>query len=87
MYWDDKYGTETVNQDVLKQMKNSMMDNTNTQHNSFLLDDDSGVNLSLEEILGSSMEITLDFESKSDLPEELSGNDAFEFLTTKLTAQ
>ena len=48
MYWDDKYGTETVYKDYLKQMKNSMMDNTNTQHNSFLLDDDSGVNLSLE---------------------------------------
>ena len=29
MYWDDKYGTETVSQDVLTNMKQLMMEDTN----------------------------------------------------------
>ena len=42
MYWDDKYGTETVSQDVLHAMKELMMKDQNTNmSNSFLLDDDS----------------------------------------------
>ena len=87
MYWDDKYGTETVNQDVLKQMKNSMMDQqSNNQHNSFLLDDDSSIHFNVEEIAESSLEITLDFQSKDDLPEELAENEKFAFLSTRLTA-
>ena len=87
MYWDDKYGTETVNQDVLKQMKNSMMDQqSNNQHNSFLLDDDSSIHFNVEEIAESALEIALDFQSKDDLPEELAENEKFAFLSTHLTA-
>ena len=87
MYWDDKYGTETVNQDVLKQMKNSMMDQqSNNQHNSFLLDDDSSIHFNVEEIAESALEIALDFQSKDDLPEELAENEKFAFLSTRLTA-
>ena len=41
MYWDDKYGTETVSQEVLVAMKELMMKDQNTNmSNSFLLDDE-----------------------------------------------
>ena len=50
MYWDDKYGTESVNADVLKEMRNRMNEDTDSHlSNSFLLDDDSSVQFSIEE--------------------------------------
>ena len=71
---------------MLKQMKNSMMDQqSNNQHNSFLLDDDSSIHFNVEEI-AESVEIALDFQSKDDLPEELAENEKFAFLSTRLTA-
>mmetsp|Transcript_16713 Transcript_16713/g.28212 ORF Transcript_16713/g.28212 Transcript_16713/m.28212 type:complete len:1568 (-) Transcript_16713:109-4812(-) len=51
MYWDDKYGTETVSQEVLANMKQLMMDDTNSSaSNSFLLDDDSSIPFSMDDI-------------------------------------
>lgn len=51
MYWDDKYGTETVSQDVLVKMKTSMTEESNaSSSNSFLLDDDSNIPFTVEEI-------------------------------------
>ena len=45
MYWDDKYGTETVSGEVLAQMKQQMVEDTNSNsaNTSFLLDDDPSV--------------------------------------------
>jgi len=43
MYWDDKYGTHSVNSDVVAQMRQQMTEESGavTMGNSFLLDDDS----------------------------------------------
>eukprot|EP00798_Chlamydomonas_sp_ICE-L_P027112 gene27112-2337_t len=41
MYWDDRYGTETVSADVLQRMKQQMVDSQSSSSHSFLLDDDS----------------------------------------------
>ena len=44
MYWDDKYGTETVSPKVLQDMKSQMQTESGLHSsNSFLLDDDTQV--------------------------------------------
>lgn len=50
MYWDDRFGTETVSQDVLARMKQLMVDNQSAASHSFLLDDDSSIPFSLDDI-------------------------------------
>ena len=50
MYWDDRYGTETVSHDVLGRMKQLMVDNNTAASHSFLLDDDSSIPFSLDDI-------------------------------------
>merc|ERR1712224_970846 len=53
MYWDDKYGTETVSGEVLAQMKQAMVQdhvNSNGANSSFLLDDDPSVPFSFDDI-------------------------------------
>ena len=61
MYWDDKYGTETVSQEVLHAMKELMMKDQNTNmSNSFLLDDDSSIHFTVDDISGAPAAIDLD---------------------------
>ena len=50
MYWDDRYGTETVSHDVLARMKQLMVENNSAASHSFLLDDDSSIPFSLDDI-------------------------------------
>lgn len=50
MYWDDRYNTETVSHDVLGRMKQLMVDNNTAASHSFLLDDDSSIPFSLDDI-------------------------------------
>ena len=50
MYWDDRFGTETVSQEVLARMKQLMVDNQSAASHSFLLDDDSSIPFSLDDI-------------------------------------
>ena len=50
MYWDDRYGTETVAPEVLARMKQHMVDNNTSASHSFLLDDDSSIPFSLDDI-------------------------------------
>jgi hypothetical protein len=52
MYWDDKYGTETVSHAVLLAMKQQMAaDAANAPTlNSFLLDDDAVIPFTVEEM-------------------------------------
>lgn len=50
MYWDDRYGTETVSSEVLNRMKQLMMDNNTTASHSFLLDDDSSIPFTPEDV-------------------------------------
>ncbi|KAL9242136.1 hypothetical protein vseg_016167 [Gypsophila vaccaria] len=53
MYWDDKYGTHTVSSDVIACMRVQMTEDANTVSNSFLLDDDSSIPFSLDDISSS----------------------------------
>ncbi|CAO2841966.1 unnamed protein product [Amaranthus hypochondriacus] len=54
MYWDDKYGTHTVSSDVISSMRVQMTEDANSAvTNSFLLDDDSSIPFSLDEISSS----------------------------------
>ena len=80
MYWDDKYGTETVSQEVLVQMKAAMTEDAHaggSSLNSFLLDDDSTIPFSVEEIAATMEEPALD---EVPLPPTLAGNPLFAFL-------
>ena len=78
MYWDDKYGTETVSQEVLVAMKELMMKDQNTNmSNSFLLDDDSSIHFTIDDISGTMSQIDL---NAMQVPETLASNPAFEFL-------
>ncbi|XP_021738908.1 myosin-15-like [Chenopodium quinoa] len=51
MYWDDKYGTQSVSNEVVAQMREMLnKDNQNLATNSFLLDDDLSIPFSTEDI-------------------------------------
>ncbi|XP_062101076.1 myosin-15 [Humulus lupulus] len=51
MYWDDKYGTQSVSNEVVAQMREILnKDNLNLTSNSFLLDDDLSIPFSTEDI-------------------------------------
>ncbi|XP_009395668.2 myosin-12-like isoform X1 [Musa acuminata AAA Group] len=60
MFWDDKYGTHGVSQDVIANMRTMMTDDSITMpNNSFLLDDDSSIPFSLDDISRSGLDISL----------------------------
>lgn len=51
MYWDDKYGTHSVSSDVISNMRVMMTeDSNNAVSSSFLLDDDSSIPFSVDDI-------------------------------------
>jgi myosin-5 len=51
MYWDDKYGTHSVSTDVISSMRVMMTeDSNNAVSSSFLLDDDSSIPFSVDDI-------------------------------------
>ncbi|XP_027081188.2 myosin-15 isoform X2 [Coffea eugenioides] len=51
MYWDDKYGTQSVSNEVVAQMRETLnKDSQNLTSNSFLLDDDLSIPFSTEDI-------------------------------------
>ncbi|KAF5202477.1 Myosin-15 [Thalictrum thalictroides] len=51
MYWDDKYGTQSVSTEVVTQMRDTLnKDSQNLNSNSFLLDDDLSIPFSTEDI-------------------------------------
>ncbi|KAJ4708904.1 putative myosin [Melia azedarach] len=51
MYWDDKYGTQSVSNEVVAQMREILnKDNQNLSSNSFLLDDDLSIPFSTDDI-------------------------------------
>ncbi|XP_059642620.1 myosin-15 [Cornus florida] len=51
MYWDDKYGTQSVSNEVVAQMREILnKDSQNLTSNSFLLDDDLSIPFSTEDI-------------------------------------
>lgn len=78
LYWDDKYGSQSVSQEVISSMRVLMTEDANNAvSNSFLLDDDSSIPFSVDEI-SKSMEDTeiADIEP----PAFLRNNASFSFL-------
>ncbi|KAF5740507.1 putative myosin XI [Tripterygium wilfordii] len=65
MYWDDKYGTHSVSSDVISNMRVLMTeDSNNAVSNSFLLDDDSSIPFSVDDLSKSMEQIDIaDIES------------------------
>uniref|UniRef100_A0ACD5YBY9 Uncharacterized protein n=1 Tax=Avena sativa TaxID=4498 RepID=A0ACD5YBY9_AVESA len=78
-YWDDKYNTESVSEEVLNEMK-TLVNEAATQagkDNTYLLDEETRMPLSLEEI-ASSMDAK-EFQNVVP-PQELLANASFQFL-------
>ncbi|XP_057439528.1 myosin-11-like [Lotus japonicus] len=78
MYWDDKYGTHSVSPDVISNMRVLMTeDSNNAVSNSFLLDDDSSIPFSVDDISKSKEQIDIyDVEP----PPLIRDNSGFSFL-------
>ncbi|WJZ84936.1 hypothetical protein VitviT2T_004510 [Vitis vinifera] len=78
MYWDDKYGTQSVSNEVVAQMRDMLnKDNQNLTSNSFLLDDDLSIPFSTEDIY---MAIPPMDPSDVELPPFLSEHPSVQFL-------
>lgn len=83
MFWDDKYGTQGLSKDVIGKMRSMMSDDSiNMTNNSFLLDDDSSIPFSLDEISRSVLETNL---SDVEPPPLLRQNSEFHFLLQQRT--
>ncbi|CAA6655402.1 unnamed protein product [Spirodela intermedia] len=77
-YWDDKYNTQSVSSNVLSSMRILMTeDSSNPASNAFLLDDNSSIPFSVDDISGSIQD--KDFVEVKPA-EELLSNPAFQFL-------
>ncbi|KAJ6361736.1 hypothetical protein OIU78_002208 [Salix suchowensis] len=78
MYWDDKYGTQSVSNEVVAQMREMLnKDNQNMTSNSFLLDDDLSIPFSTEDI---DMAIPVIDPSSIELPKLLTEHPCAQFL-------
>ncbi|XP_057962768.1 myosin-9 [Malania oleifera] len=78
MYWDDKYGTHSVSPDVISNMRVLMTeDSNNAVSNSFLLDDDSSIPFSVDDISKSMEQIDI---SDIEPPPLIRENLGFSFL-------
>ncbi|KAL2345815.1 hypothetical protein Fmac_007100 [Flemingia macrophylla] len=78
MYWDDKYGTHSVSPDVISNMRVMMAEDSNSAvSNSFLLDDDSSIPFSVDDISKSKEQIDI---SDVEPPPLIRENTGFSFL-------
>ncbi|KAH9622571.1 hypothetical protein KSS87_016458 [Heliosperma pusillum] len=78
MYWDDKYGTHSLNPDVIANMRALMTeDSKNAVSNSFLLDDDSSILFSVDDISRSMDKIDI---AGLEPPPLIRNNSGFNFL-------
>ncbi|KAL9248001.1 hypothetical protein vseg_021368 [Gypsophila vaccaria] len=78
MYWDDKYGTHSVSPDVISNMRVLMTeDSHNAVSNSFLLDDDSSIPFSVDDISKSMDKIDI---ADVEPPPLILENSGFSFL-------
>ncbi|CAN1233427.1 XI-E [Linum perenne] len=78
MYWDDKYGTHSVSSDVISNMRVLMTeDSNNAVSNSFLLDDDSSIPFSVDDLSKSMEQIDI---SDIEPPHLIRENSGFSFL-------
>lgn len=78
MYWDDKYGTHSVSSEVISSMRVLMTeDSNNSVSSSFLLDDDSSIPFTVDDISKSMEQIDT---SDVDPPPMIRENSGFSFL-------
>ncbi|OMO72005.1 IQ motif, EF-hand binding site [Corchorus capsularis] len=78
MYWDDKYGTHSVSTDVIANMRVLMTeDSNNAVSNSFLLDDDSSIPFSVDDLSKSMEQIDI---ADIEPPTLIRENSGFSFL-------
>ncbi|KAJ6974735.1 hypothetical protein NC653_030767 [Populus alba x Populus x berolinensis] len=78
MYWDDKYGTHSVSTDVISKMRVLMTeDSNNAVSNSFLLDDDSSIPFSVDDLSKSMEQIDI---ADIEPPPLIRENSGFSFL-------
>ncbi|KAK6941316.1 Myosin, N-terminal, SH3-like [Dillenia turbinata] len=78
MYWDDKYGTHSVSSEVISSMRVMMTeDSNNAVSSSFLLDDDSSIPFSVDDISKSMQQVDI---SDIDPPPLIRENSGFIFL-------
>ncbi|KAK7332844.1 hypothetical protein VNO80_29600 [Phaseolus coccineus] len=85
MYWDDKYGTHSVSADVISNMRVLMTeDSNNAVSNSFLLDDDSSIPFSVDDLAKSKELIDV---SDLEPPPLLRENTGFSFLLPRPDGQ
>lgn len=83
MYWDDKYGTQSVSNEVVAQMREMLnKDNQNLATNSFLLDDDLSIPFCTDDI---SKAIPATDPTDVKLPACLSDSAAAKFLLEDTT--
>ncbi|XP_042377682.1 myosin-17-like [Zingiber officinale] len=78
MYWDDKYGTQSVTSEIISSMRLVMTEGSNnSSNNSFLLDDDSSIPFLVDDISKSMTEIDI---ADIDPPPFLCQSSGFAFL-------
>ncbi|GMN53056.1 hypothetical protein TIFTF001_022196 [Ficus carica] len=78
MYWDDKYGTHSVSTDVISSMRYLMTeDSNNAVSSSFLLDDDSSIPFSVDDISKTMKQVDI---ADIDPPPLIRENSGFGFL-------
>ncbi|KAA8534806.1 hypothetical protein F0562_029752 [Nyssa sinensis] len=81
MYWDDKYGTHSVSSEVISNMRVMMTeDSNNAVSSSFLLDDDSSIPFSVDDISKSMQQIDI---SDVEPPSLIRENSGFVFLNQR----
>ncbi|XP_041004659.1 myosin-17-like isoform X3 [Juglans microcarpa x Juglans regia] len=81
MYWDDKYGTHSVSADVISSMRVMMTeDSSNAVSSSFLLDDDSSIPFSVDDISKSMQQVDI---ADIDPPPLIRENSGFGFLLSR----
>lgn len=78
MYWDDKYGTHSLSPEVISNMRVLMTeDSNNAVSSSFLLDDDSSIPFSVDDLAKSTEKISV---SEIEPPPLIRDNAGFSFL-------
>ncbi|KAK9684902.1 hypothetical protein RND81_10G241200 [Saponaria officinalis] len=78
MYWDDKYGTHSLSPEVISNMRVLMTeDSNNAVSSSFLLDDDSSIPFSVDDLAKSTEQISI---SEIEPPPLIRENTGFSFL-------
>ncbi|XP_073003002.1 myosin-17-like isoform X2 [Typha latifolia] len=78
MYWDDKYGTNTISSDVISGMRAMLIEESNNGvSSSFMLDDDSSIPFSVDDMSKSVKDTEI---ADADLPSVIRENPGFAFL-------